>query len=251
MYDELLTEIGLTKSEVAVYFALLEIGSSTTGPIIKKSGIASGKAYLILDKLIKKGLATFVIKSGIKYYQAKDPDRLLDYMKEKESELKEKEERLRQIIPGLRARYDEMKERQTAEIYEGTKAFRTFYELILKELKKGDTFYVMGASRNLLEKFNRYFLDWNKRRVKKGIFMKIIYNHDCMDIGKSREKMRLTEVRYMKKELETPSWIVIFGDSVTTLNVHDIPVCFLIRGNETAESYRKYFDIIWKQAAKP
>ena len=53
--EELLAEIGLTKSEIAVYFALLEIGSSTTGPIIKEAGIASGKAYLILDKLLEKG----------------------------------------------------------------------------------------------------------------------------------------------------------------------------------------------------
>ena len=50
MYEDLLAEIGLTKSEIAIYFSLLEIGSSTTGPIIKKAGIASGKAYLILDK---------------------------------------------------------------------------------------------------------------------------------------------------------------------------------------------------------
>ncbi len=69
MYEELLTEIGLTKSEIAVYFALLELGSSTTGPIIKKANIASGKAYLILDKLAQKGLVTYSIKSKTKNYQ--------------------------------------------------------------------------------------------------------------------------------------------------------------------------------------
>ena len=82
MYEELLVDIGLTKSEIAVYLALLDIGSSTTGPIIKKAQIASGKAYLVLDRLIQKGLATYTIKGSIKYFQAKDPDRLLVYLRE-------------------------------------------------------------------------------------------------------------------------------------------------------------------------
>jgi len=50
MYEELLTEIGLTKSEIAVYFALLELGSSTTGPIIKKAEICQGNILLFLSK---------------------------------------------------------------------------------------------------------------------------------------------------------------------------------------------------------
>ena len=107
MHEELLSELGLTRSEIAVYFALLELGSSTTGPIIKKSGIASGKAYLIMDKLVMKGLATYVIKSGVKYYQPTDPERLMDYMREKESDLRKKEEKLRDVIPFLKQKYDQ------------------------------------------------------------------------------------------------------------------------------------------------
>src|SRR3989338_74358 len=80
MYEELLQDLGLTKSEIAVYFALLDLGSSSTGHIIKKAGIAAGKIYLILNKLTQKGLVTYAISSGTKYYQAKDPQRLVDYM---------------------------------------------------------------------------------------------------------------------------------------------------------------------------
>ena len=42
----------------------------------------------------------------------------------------------------------------------------------------------------------------------------------------------------------------IFGDYVVTINVHDSPVCFLIKNKESAESYKKYFEILWKQARK-
>ncbi|MBT3814438.1 TrmB family transcriptional regulator [Candidatus Woesearchaeota archaeon] len=250
MYEELLAEIGLTKSEIAVYFALLEIGSSTTGPIIKKAGIASGKAYLILDKLILKGLVTHVIKSGTKYYQAKDPEQLLDYMDEKEKSLIKKKEKLKKIIPVLKAQYEEQKYKPIAEVYEGVKGFKTFYESALKELKKGDTIYIMGVPKKANEKFEGYLVEWNKRRIQKNIKMKIIYNHDCKEDGVKREKMKYTEVRYMNQELETPAWIDIFKDYVVTINVHGTPVCFLIKNKESSDSYKKHFDILWKQSKK-
>src|SRR3989344_9555172 len=161
MYEELLTDIGLTKSEISVYFALLELGSSSTGPIIKKANIASGKAYLILDKLIIKGLVTHVIKSGTKYYQAKDPERLLDYLKEKEQELKQKESKLKEILPKIKEKYEQEKYKHLAEVYEGIKGFKTFYDWTLKELKKGDFIDIMGVPREANEKFQAYLLDWN------------------------------------------------------------------------------------------
>lgn len=250
MYEELLEDIGMTKSEISVYFALLDIGPSTTGPIIKRAGIASGKAYIILDKLILKGLVTYVIKSGVKYYQAKDPERLIDYIREKEDELKEKEKKLLSIIPFLKNKYNSAKYKPIAEIYEGVKGFKTFYEFILKRLERGDEVDVMGAPKIAMERFEAYIYNWNKKRIKLGIKMRIIYNHDCKEFGKKREKMRLTKVRYMKKNLETPTWTNIFKDYVAIINVHGNPVCFLIKNDEAAKSYRNYFEFIWKNSEK-
>ncbi len=249
MHEEILSEIGLSRSEIAVYFALLELGSSTTGPIIKKAGIASGKAYLVLDKLQKKGLVTYVIESGTKHYQANDPERLMDYMKEKSQELMQKEQELKKIIPKLKAEYEEKKYKPIAEVYEGVKGFKTFYEFILKELKAGGCIDIMGVPREANEKFQAYLLDWNRRRISKGIKMRIIYNHDCREFGEKRKAMELTEVKYMKQELETPAWIDIFNDFVVTINVHGEPICFLIKNKESAESYKKYFELIWESAS--
>ncbi len=250
MYEDLLTDIGLTKSEIAVYFALLELGSSTTGPIIKKAKIASGKAYLVLDKLLLKGLVTYTIKSGTKHFQAKDPEMLLEYLKEKGEELKEKEEKLKQIIPRMKAEYEKEKYKPVAEVYEGVKGYKTFMEFVLNENKTGDTINILGVPREANEKFGPFLLNWNKRRIELGIKLRIIYNSDSKEFGKMREKMKLTEVRYMKEELETPAWIDIFKDYVVTINVHGTPVCFLIKNKESAESYKKYFEIIWRQSKR-
>ena len=78
MNEKILEEIGLTKGEIRVYLTLLKIGETTTGKIIEEAQISSGKIYEILDKLIKKGLASYVIKDKTKYFNAVSPNRILD-----------------------------------------------------------------------------------------------------------------------------------------------------------------------------
>ncbi len=245
---ELLTEIGLTRSEIAVYLALLDLGSSSTGPIIKKAGIASGKAYLVLDKLILKGLVTYTLKGGTKHYQAKNPEKILEYLQQRKKEFTRQEEELKQVLPALKAKYEEKKYTSYAEIYEGVQGLKTLYDWIIQELKKGEELIALGIPREFNRRFEPYFLDWNRRRVNRGISMRVVYNADNREYGRVREKMRITKVRYLK--ITTPVMILILRDYVVTVNPLGTPLCFLIRNKETSESYRKYFEILWKQGKK-
>ena len=75
---KLLLEAGLTEGEVKVYLALLEIGETTTGPLIKKAKVSASKCYDILERLIQKGLVSSSVKANMKYFSAADPKRILD-----------------------------------------------------------------------------------------------------------------------------------------------------------------------------
>ena len=55
---EILQELGLTQREIRVYLALLELGSTTTGSIIKRSEVPNSKIYEILESLQNKGLVS-------------------------------------------------------------------------------------------------------------------------------------------------------------------------------------------------
>ena len=65
---QLLRKVGLTDGESKVYLALLELGSSTTGPIVKEADIAKSIVYQILDRLIQKGLVSYIVKEKTKYF---------------------------------------------------------------------------------------------------------------------------------------------------------------------------------------
>ena len=84
--DESLQSLGLTNSEIKVYLALLELGISSKGKILEKAKIAPSKIYIVLNKLIDKGLVSLIIKNNIRHYQAAPVSRISDYLNLKKEE---------------------------------------------------------------------------------------------------------------------------------------------------------------------
>jgi hypothetical protein len=78
--------------------------------------------------------------------------------------------------------------------------------------------------------------------------MKIIYNANAKEYGKIRKKMPLTEVKYFSNKLISPNWIDVFPDAVLFVMVLSSPLAFVVRDKELANSFRNYFDILWKNA---
>jgi len=83
MIKESLKRIGLTEGECQVYEALVHLGTSSTGKIVKRANIGSSKVYEVLQRLHNKGLVSHVVKNGVKYFEATPPERLIDFLDEK------------------------------------------------------------------------------------------------------------------------------------------------------------------------
>ena len=60
MDEKILENIGLSKAEIKVYLALLELGPSTSGPIIQKSELQSSVVHRVLKTLLDKGIITYI-----------------------------------------------------------------------------------------------------------------------------------------------------------------------------------------------
>ena len=61
---EYLKELDLSDGQVRVYGAVLELGISTINKIQEKTGIERRNIYDILNKLIEKGLVTYITEKG-------------------------------------------------------------------------------------------------------------------------------------------------------------------------------------------
>lgn len=242
----ILEEIGLTKSEIKVYLALLELGSSTTGAIVDKSGASSSKIYEILEKLVQKGLVSYIIQAGTKYFEAADPERILDYVKEKRDAIEKQEKDIEKLLPELKLKKTLSKYKSQATIFKGMKGAETAFEDILKTLKKGDEYYVLGVS-IISDSFRRFMLKFHKKRAKMGVKVKMLFNEQAKELGEERAKIPLTKIKYLPKEMFTPAAINVYANK-TLIAVGTEELTFvLIESNEVADSFRAQFEGLWKQ----
>ncbi len=245
MHETILKEIGLTNGEIKVYLSLIKIGENTVGPIAKEADVSLSKIYEILDNLIKKGLVGYITKNNTKRFLATDPERIIDYLENKKKEINKSEEEIKEILPSLKAQKEKNDKKVKATLYEGFRGIKSFYESVLRDSKPNEEILVIGLPKYAAERYEGYFLDWNKRISEKSVKRKLIFNYDVKDLGKKRGKIKLTEVRYLPPELITPAWILIYKNGVATIHLTKDPICTFIKDDYVVKSYRNFFDLLW------
>jgi len=248
MNEKLLEEIGLTKGEIRVYFTLLKLGETTTGKIIEEAQISSGKIYEILEKLIKKGLASHIIKEKTKYFSAASPNRILDYLHEKEKNIKEKEQELLKELPTLLSVGKLGKKEYETNLFKGFQGMQTAIFEALEELSSKDEVLAMGIISHKKELYNLLWQRWHKERISKKIICKAIFSDRNTDYFKAFKKMKLTEVRTLQGI--TPLAIDIMGKRVLIFTYGEEPSCLSIKNPEIADSFKSFFENLWKVAEK-
>lgn len=247
---EVLEQIGLTKTEIKVYLALLELGSSTTGPIIDKSGAPGSKIYMILDRLIHKGLVGYIKKGKTKYFEASSPERILDYIGEKESLLSKQKEDVKKLMPQLLIKKEMSKYKQEATIYKGMKGLETAFFDTFNLGKKGDVWRVYGAQPRS-EKVNYFFTKWNRERAKKGIRMRILFDESTKgELQTLPQHNPFAEIKYLQKYYSTAAGINVFKDRTVIFpsETEKQPLIIVIDNKEVAKSFRTHFEVLWKIA---
>lgn len=241
---ELLEEIGLTKAEINVYIALLELGSSTTGPIVEKSRASSSKIYEILEKLMQKGLVSYIIQSGTKYFEAADPKRILDYMKEKQERLVQQTKEVHSILPELELKKTLSKYKNEATIYKGMKGLETAFKELLD--KSGGTNYVFVVG-EMDERLNDFFKKLYVERARRGIKTKTIFSEAGRGYYESQKQTPLFEGKVIGTT-HSPATINIYGTKVNIrMGTSKEVFCVMIDNKELADSFLEQFKTLWNQ----
>ena len=161
-----LEEIGLTKSEIKVYLALLDLGASTTGPIVDKSQTANSKVYGVLEKLIQKGLVTDFKKEGLRYFKAANPMQIQNYLKEKENEIKKQEKAVQDILPTLSLMFSQKEEDREASVFRGPKGVKAALDDVVNTMEENSEMHIMGVY-NFGEDFLKLAKYFQNKRSKK------------------------------------------------------------------------------------
>jgi len=238
----ILREIGLSESEIKVYLALLELGSSKKAMIVRKSGIASSKVYEVVDKLIEKGLASVVVKDKVHHFSAAPPARIKDFLLEKESRIKEQSKSLSELLPMLEARHKAVQIGTDAEVYRGWKGIQTVYGDLLESLSPNEEYFIFGASKGEdPAAVKRFFTRFNEKATRKNLRANIIFNETAR--GNIPNARKTGKVRYLKQT--TPSEILVYKDKTAVVLLESEPLAILMHGGNIAKSFKAYFKAMW------
>jgi len=237
---DVFADLGFSERETKVYLALLELGETTVGPIAAKTRIQHSKVYQTIEKLIDRGLATFVIKSKTKHFQAQSPNRIL-------SMIREKERNFQGILPELEQRQKQVQSPQTARIYEGYKAIKSMYESIIEELNKKSYYYVFAFRNEYIEPpmASRFLRDIHIKLSRKRVDDRLIVHRSVRkEFLKNYSGIR--KIKYRFTDLNIPFGLVIINDRVINWTWGKRPTAIEIVSGQIAGQYKEFFLEIWK-----
>jgi predicted transcriptional regulator len=199
-----LEDLGLSQAEIKTYIALLEIGESTTGPIIARSKLQSSVVHRVIKQLIEKELVSYVVVGKNKHYQPAKPQNLVNFVETKKK-------RLLEILPELESKQQLVK-RNTAEMFLGHTAV---FALLKKTLvEKSLTMYV------------------NSIKPEKDI----LFTH--------KHKMWIYDVQSKKHNTSFifPQDIILTQKAIIYVNWGEVPTATLITSDAITKQYRAFFE---------
>ena len=235
MDTRILEKVGLTRNQALVYLSLLKLGSTTAQNIIKESGLHRSRVYDSLEKLQELGFVSHVVKDFKKYFQAAKPEKLLDYVDEQK-------EAIRQILPELKQLEGMKKEEINASVYKGKEGIKTILSMVLKE---NQDLYVLAAKGLIFSELKYFMPNFEKERIKRRL--KFIRLYDSKEREKNAIKEPLVEGKSLPKGFSSDSVVWVFGNKVAILLWKEkYPSAFLIDKKEIADSFRKWFKLIYE-----
>lgn len=232
MFQEL-TAAGLTLAEARIYASLVDLGKAQAGAISRKTGIHRRNVYDALERLIEKGLVSFMRENNKRLYMASDPKKIVENIDAKKSILLG-------ILPTLEAKFNSAKEKQETAFYKGEEGIKNIFDDQLQENKEIRAISPAYSAKGQLPFYMKHY---TQKRIEKKIRLKLIYTG-----GERGKKTAGAEVRHLPKQYESPVSLNIYGDKTAIIVWGIEPAAILISNKSVATSFRNYFELMWKIA---
>jgi sugar-specific transcriptional regulator TrmB len=233
----ILERIGLSQSEAKIYLALLKLKHALAGTISKESQLNRTTTYDSLERLIEKGLVSYVVEANRKIFRPASPSRIKD-------KLKEQEEAAEEIIPELKRIFEHEEEKEEAEIYRGRKGIRS----ILNEMLGFKHYVAFGSSGRFLEIMKHDFELFQKRKKELKINARVILAEK--DKRTEQVKIAFSLFKYIPDKVSALTTTFVYGKNIAIIVWGETPIATIIRSSEVADSYRNYFEMLWKIAKR-
>ena len=242
-----LLKIGLTEGEAKVYASLLELGPSSVGPITKRAKVAYSNVYEILERLLKKGIITLIIKNNVKNFQAVSPNNLSKFLDKKQEELNNQKKMLKEALP----RIEELQNtypKQEAELFIGLKGLRAAYiELFRGSTSKDENLWTYIHDKKFERQMDKFYIhEWIE--LSKGIKSKGLSDVAFKKSRFIKEYKKKHNIKFVDFPIFSQG--EVFKDRFLLISWEEPVIAVLVTAKHVSENFRKYFYSVWDAAKK-
>ncbi len=243
MNQELLENLGLSKTESQIYLAAIELGESLHKQLAEKAKIKRPTLYENLPRLFEKGLISKTVKGKRILLVAEDPQKFYESKKNQLATFQSQ-------IPLLQALMLTAKSKPKISIYEGIEGIKKIYQDHIEQAKP--ILEIVGIEKIHPEIAKYIKKDYVWTRVRKKLSLKMLISGPAA-AGIFKMKSDPFELREVKnidgKNFPIPLGFNIYGDNVSfaVYREDSEPVGLIIRSKEIATTMRSLFNFIWEK----
>ncbi len=230
-----LQDFGLSQKETQIYLLLLPLGIVNLQEIAKRIDFPRTTVYNTLNYLVQKGLVSKIIKEGVTFFQATDPQKLVDT-------LAQRKKLVESILPELVELRKAVKESSHAEIYEGNKGLFTVLSDVFKVNQELHYFGSYSLSLEVLKHQPEHF---RTVRLERKIPARIVIEPYDEPVFHSKEYQKITEMRFVKDLKDFPCMIFIYGEKVALYTLRGDLIGIIIQNKEVAKAMKMVFEMYW------
>ena len=238
--EEVLSTYGLSDKETKVYLALLPLGSVNLQEIARKIELPRTTIYNTLSYLSQKGLVSYIVKEGIHYYEASEPEKIID-------NLDEKRKLIDSVLPELKAIKKDVLKTSDVRIYQGFKGVFAVLSEVFRTKEDVDYFGSYTLSKQILAHLPEHF---RAIRMEKRISSRIVIDKYHEDIFMDREYKKITKIRFNNSLKDFPCMIFIYGKSVALYTVKKELIAITIQNEQVADAMKMVFELYWASSTK-
>ena len=242
-----LERIGLNRNEAKVFMALLKSGPSIASELVRITGFHRNIIYDNLDKLTERGLVTYINEEGKRRFAVAPPEALAAMLERESNELESRKKVASSLVPQISAELAKSRQKQSATIYRGTKAFKG----LLREVVSSGSYFSMGVSNASTDMmgadfWKNFIMQIKRKKVKERLLLNSDFKLDSLPL----ENTRNTELRVLPSASNMVTETLVYSDKVAIMVYSDPPIATVIEDRFVRDSFTEYFEHLWSIAKK-
>lgn len=248
MYKDILLQLGLSPNEATVYEFLLKSGESPAGVIIKKTPLKRGVIYNALSDLEKKELVSKRTKNKIAWFAPNHPEKLREYMEDKEEKVKKAKQTLEANMAALASHFQLVSGRPGVRVYEGREGLVKVLNDSLSSKTEILTYANIEGMEKCLGRDNDKYVQQRKKMglKKRGIVPDTPYAKKYLkDYDRAVTTIRFIDSKKFPIFLE----MEIYDGKVSFMTFSEKRLIgVIIENEEIYKTQKSIFEMVWEKA---